>query len=55
MPSILLVDDSDLFRGAGSEIMKRTGCETLSASGGTQALDIVRQQRPQLLVVRAGM
>lgn len=55
MPAILLVDDSDLFRGAASEVMKRTGCETLSATGGTQALDIVRQQHPQMLIVRAGM
>src|SRR4029450_9215695 len=55
MPSILLVDDTDLFRGAASEVTKRTGCETLSATGGTQALDIVRQQRPQMLIVRAGM
>src|SRR4029450_504983 len=55
MPSILLVDDTDLFRGAASEVTKRTGGETLSATGGTQALDIVRQQRPQMLIVRAGM
>jgi CheY-like chemotaxis protein len=55
MPSILLVDDSDLFRGAASEITKRTGCSILSATGGTQALDIVRQEHPQMLVVRAGM
>ena len=33
MPSILLVDDSGLFRGAAEEVLKRTGCETLTASG----------------------
>ena len=47
MPSILLVDDSGLFQGAAGEVMKRTGCEALFASGGTEALDIVRRERPQ--------
>ena len=42
MPSILLVDDSGLFRGAAEEVLKRTGCQTLTASGGTEALDIAR-------------
>jgi CheY-like chemotaxis protein len=55
MPSILLVDDSGLFRNAASEVLKRTGCEALSAAGGTEALDVVRRERPQMLVVRAGM
>ncbi|HEY2797304.1 MAG TPA: response regulator [Thermoanaerobaculia bacterium] len=55
MPSILLVDDSGLFRGAASEVLKRTGCEALSAQGGTEALDIVRKERPGMLVVRAGI
>ena len=55
MPSILLVDDSGLFRGAASEIAKRTGCQALTATGGTEALDIVRNERPQMLIVREGM
>jgi two-component system cell cycle response regulator DivK len=55
MPSIILVDDSGLFRGGAEEILKRTGCQILSASGGTEALDIVRRERPQLIVVSAGM
>ena len=55
MPSILLVDDSGLFRGAASEVLKRTGCEALSAEGGTEALDVVRRERPAMLVVRAAM
>jgi CheY-like chemotaxis protein len=55
MPSILLVDDSGLFRGAAKEVLSRTGCQTLAASGGTEALDIVRRERPQMLVVSAGM
>jgi len=55
MPSILLVDDAGLFRGASEEILKRTGCQTLDAAGGTQALDLARRERPALIVVSAGM
>ena len=55
MPSILLVDDSGLFRGAGGEVLRRTGCDTLEAAGGTEALDLVRRDRPSLIVVTAGM
>jgi CheY-like chemotaxis protein len=55
MPSILLVDDSGLFQGAAGEVMKRTGCQALFASGGTEALDIVRRERPQMLIVRAAI
>ncbi|MET0619676.1 MAG: response regulator [Thermoanaerobaculia bacterium] len=55
MPSILLVDDSGLFRGAAGEVLRRTGCEALEAAGGTEALDIARKERPSLIVVSAGM
>lgn len=55
MPSILLVDDSGLFRGAGGEVLRRTGCDTLEAAGGTEALDLARRDRPSLIVVTAGM
>ena len=55
MPSILLVDDAGLFRGASEEILKRTGCQTLEAAGGTEALDVARRERPALIVVSAGM
>ncbi len=55
MPSILLVDDSGLFRGAAGEVLKRTGYEALEAAGGTEALDLVRRVKPSLIVVSAGM
>jgi twitching motility two-component system response regulator PilG len=55
MPFILLVDDSGLFRGAGEEVLKRTGCEMLTASNGTEALDIARREKPQMIVVKAGI
>jgi CheY-like chemotaxis protein len=55
MPSILLVDDSGLFRGAAEEVLRRTGCDTLSVSSGTEALDVARREKPQLIVVKAGI
>lgn len=55
MASILLVDDSGLFRGAAEEVLRRTGCDTLSASSGTEALDVARRSRPQMIVVKASM
>jgi len=55
MPAILLVDDSGLFRGAAEEVLKRTGCATLTASSGTEALDVARRERPQMIVVKAGI
>ncbi|MFY9550418.1 MAG: response regulator, partial [Thermoanaerobaculia bacterium] len=55
MPSILLVDDTGLFRGAAEKVVRRTGCETLFASGGTEALDLARRERPSMIVVSAGM
>ncbi len=55
MASILLVDDSGLFRGAAEELLKRTGCETLTATNGTEALDVARREKPQMIVVKAGL
>jgi two-component system cell cycle response regulator DivK len=55
MAAILLVDDAGLFRGAAAEVLRRTGSETLEASGGTEALDLVRRERPGLIVVSAVM
>ena len=55
MPPILLVDEAGLFRGAAGEVLKRTGCEAIEAAGGTQALDLVRREKPSLIVVSAGM
>lgn len=53
MPAILLVDDSGLFRGAAEQVLRRTGCATLTASSGTEALDIARRERPQMILVEA--
>jgi CheY-like chemotaxis protein len=55
MPSILLVDDNGVFRGAASDTLKRTGCQALEATRGTEALDIVRSERPQMVIVRTNL
>ena len=55
MPSIILVDDRGVFRDAADDILKRTGLTILRASGGTEALDLVRRERPHMIAVSAGM
>jgi CheY-like chemotaxis protein len=55
MPAVLLVDESDLFRARAVEVLDRAGCKILTASGGTEALDIARRDRPQMIVAATGM
>jgi CheY-like chemotaxis protein len=55
MPSILLVDDSDVFRATAEEVLRRAGCDALFAAGGTEALDLARRERPALIVVSSAM
>jgi CheY-like chemotaxis protein len=55
MPLIVLADDQGLFRGASEEVLRRTGCTALLAATGTEALDLVRSERPQLVVVSGRM
>src|ERR1700693_799125 len=53
MPSILLVDDSGLFRGIAEKIEHRTRCRVLTASSGGEALRAVRRDRPDLIFLDA--
>ena len=53
MPSILLVDDSGLFRGIAEKIERRTRCQMLTAVSGSEALNIVRRERPDLIFLDA--
>src|SRR4051794_16361509 len=55
MPLIVLADDQGLFRGAAEEVLRRTGCTALLASRGTEALDLVLGEHPQLVVVSGRM
>ena len=53
MPSILLVDDSGLFRGLAEKIERRTHCHLFSAGSGGDALGVVRREKPDLVFLDA--
>jgi len=53
MPSILLVDNSGLFRGIAEKIERRTRCQLLTAVSGGEALAVVRRDRPDLIFLDA--
>jgi CheY-like chemotaxis protein len=55
MPAVLLVDESGAFRAAAAHVLDRAGCDVVTASGGTEALDVARRDRPQMIVVAADM
>ncbi len=55
MPSILLVDDSGLFREIAEKIELRTHCRLLSAESGGEALGVIRRERPDLVFLDAGL
>lgn len=55
MPSILLVDDSGLFRAIAEKIERRTHCHLFSAGTGGEALGVVRKERPDLVFLDADM
>jgi signal transduction histidine kinase len=48
---ILNVNDSDASRYVVSRMLERTGFKVIEASGGRQALDLVRSARPSALVL----
>ncbi|HWA37832.1 MAG TPA: response regulator transcription factor [Burkholderiales bacterium] len=54
---VVLVDDSDAFARAATAFLKRNArVELLAvANGGTQALELVRQHRPDLVLVDLNM
>src|SRR6266511_5754407 len=55
MPSILLVDDSGLFREIAEKIGRRTYCNCLWAGSGGEALTAVRRERPDLVFLDGEM
>jgi CheY-like chemotaxis protein len=55
MHSILLVDDSGLFRAIGEVLERRTQCRLLTAGNGTEALNVARRDKPDLIVLDAEM
>ena len=55
MQSILLVDDSGLFRGIAEKIARRTRCRVLLAVSGADALAVSRRENPDLILLDAEM
>jgi len=48
---VLLVDDEDIFREATARQLKVRGFIVLSASGGEEALALVRSEQPEVVVL----
>jgi CheY-like chemotaxis protein len=55
MNSILLVDDSGLFRAVTDKIQRRTHCRLLLAGNGSEALAVARRAQPDLIFVDGDM
>src|SRR5512144_2363171 len=50
-PSLLLVDDEEVFRERLARAFRERGYEVVTAGSGDQALAIARQESPELAVV----
>lgn len=55
MATILLADDSDDLRGAYAASLRAAGHTVLEAAEGRKALELVRQYRPDLLLLDVWM
>jgi CheY-like chemotaxis protein len=55
MPSILLVDDSGLFRDIGQKVQERLAYRVMTASSGGEALAVARRESPDLIFLDAEM
>jgi two-component system chemotaxis response regulator CheY len=51
MPQILVVEDDDAIRGLVSEVLRDDGYDVREASNGVEALDRLREERPDLIVL----
>lgn len=48
---ILLVDDSNFFLEVEKDIFSRTDCDILTAKSGKEALDSIRSERPDMILM----
>lgn len=55
MARILVVDDTDAIRLGLSLLLKRSGHEPLCAAGGAEALELLEQTRPDLILLDLSM
>jgi two-component system response regulator len=51
MPKILVVEDDDAIRGLVSEVLRDDGYQVREATNGLEALESLRQTRPDLIVL----
>jgi len=55
MTTVLLVDDSGLFRAVAEGIERKTHCRVLRAGNGTDAIAAARREKPDLVFLDAEM
>lgn len=55
MTRVLVVDDSDINRKVAGTILQSLGCDVSFATDGQEAIDVVRLQRPQLVLMDCHM
>jgi CheY-like chemotaxis protein len=51
MVKVLIVDDSEAFRRLNAEILKMDGHQVLMARNGRETLDLVRSERPDIILL----
>jgi CheY-like chemotaxis protein len=51
MAKVLIVDDSPSFRRLNAEFIKLDGHEVLTVCGGRETPDVVRKERPDILLL----
>ncbi|HVN76594.1 MAG TPA: response regulator [Thermoanaerobaculaceae bacterium] len=55
LTTVLIADDSRIFRALVSEVLREHGLEVLQAADGREALDMLIAKRPQLAILDALM
>jgi CheY-like chemotaxis protein len=51
MAKVLIADDSEAFRRLNAEILKMDGHQVLMARNGRETLELVRSERPDILLL----
>lgn len=51
MAKVLIVDDSESFRRLNAEFIKMDGHEVITARSGRETVGLVRQERPDILLL----
>ena len=51
MPQILVVEDDDAIRGLVSDVLRDDGYDVREATNGVEALERLREERPDLIVL----